>query len=151
MVLSFKIENFVAAQAYILVAVSEGEGLSALAEQKLQVVMGFFEVVFFNGLAQKPDGAAFETFVHVLAMAGDKDDEHGVVDAFQGIGNLKAFFFTFSFPGREKRRRSVGVAARRLQGVRLHDQKSRLLHRLRRDIFLYLLLHNRHRHTKRYA
>lgn len=97
MILGFKIEDLATAQAHILVAVCEGKGLSMLAEEKFYVVIGFFEVIFFNGLAQKPNWAAFEAFIHILTMACDKNDEHGVVDAFQHIGNLKAFFFTFHF------------------------------------------------------
>lgn len=53
MILGFKIEDLVTAQAHILVAVCEGKGLSMLAEEKFYVVIGFFEVIFFNGLAQK--------------------------------------------------------------------------------------------------
>ena len=110
-ILGFKIEDLVTAQAHILVAVCEGKGLSMLAEEKFYVMIGFFEVIFFNGLTQKPNWDAFEAFIHILTMTGDKNDEHGVVNAFQRIGNLKAFFL---FPGREKRHRSADVVFRRL-------------------------------------
>lgn len=87
---AFCVEDVVQAQAHALAAVAEGEGAALAGEAFFQRLHGVGERAFLHWLAQKPHGIALEAVEHVLIVAGDKDNEHAVVDGIDGVGGVEA-------------------------------------------------------------